>query len=240
VNLPIEKASDSAATSPATVGTGLAEKPLETCWKRIGVYGDRTCGELKKFVHCRNCAVFSSAAQRLLDRPATEEHRREWTTHFGQLEKPIQPAKLSAVVFRLKTEWLALPTHAFQEVGERRPIHSLPHRRSGIVLGLVNVRGELLVCVALDRFLGLGHWEPLERARASYDRLLVANWQGERVVFPVDEVHGIHRFHAPDLREPPGGKSRPGYAQGVFIWQERPVGFLDPALLLPALHRSLA
>jgi chemotaxis-related protein WspD len=143
-------------------------------------------------------------------------------------------------VFRLKTEWLALPTHAFQEVGERRPIHSLPHRRSGIVLGLVNVRGELLVCVALDRFLGLGHWEPLERARASYDRLLVANWQGERVVFPVDEVHGIHRFHAPDLREPPGGKSRPGYAQGVFIWQERPVGFLDPALLLPALHRSLA
>src|SRR2546422_1979826 len=37
------------------------------------------------------------------------------------------------------------------EVAERRVIHSLPHRRTGIVLGVVNVRGELLVCVSLGR-----------------------------------------------------------------------------------------
>ena len=36
-----------------------------------------------------------------------------------------------------------------------RLIHSLPHRRQGIVLGLVNVRGELLICVSLARLLGI-------------------------------------------------------------------------------------
>ena len=226
------------AGAPGAQDRGTEE--LDACWKRIGVYGDSTCAELEKFVHCRNCGVFSSAAHRLLDRPLPEGYRREWTVHFAQAEKALEPAKLSAVVFRLRAEWLALPTQAFQEVGERRPIHSLPHRRDGIVLGLVNVRGELLVCIALDRFLGLEAWQPFERARASYTRLLVANWQGERLVFPVDEVQGIHRFQARDLRESPAFKSNSSFTQGVFRWEQRPVGFLDPALLFPALHRSLA
>ena len=243
-NVPADAASNQsavAATSlPVPASATASVQALDACWKRIGVYGDGSCTELKKFIHCRNCGVFSAAAHRLLDRPLPEMYREEWTRHFAQKEKPQPPAKKSAVVFRLKAEWLALPTHAFQEVGERRPIHSLPHRREGIVLGLVNVRGELLVCVALDRFLGLEAWEPFERTRASYNRLLVASWQGERLVFPVDEVHGIHRFQARELREPPASKNETSFAQGIFLWERRPVGFLDPALLFPALHRSLA
>ena len=154
--LPIDAASGQTAVAatplpvPALATTSV--QPLDTCWNGIGVYGDGSCAELKKFIHCRNCGVFSAAAHRLLDRPLPEAYRQEWTRHFAQIEKVQPPARKSAVVFRLKAEWLALPTHAFQEVGERRPIHSLPHRRDGIVLGLVNVRGELLVCVALDRF----------------------------------------------------------------------------------------
>ena len=53
-----------------------------------------------------------------------------------------------------------------------RTIHSLPHRRSGVVLGLANVRGELLVCVSLGQMLRLGETAAAEtgaqahRARA--------------------------------------------------------------------------
>src|SRR5438445_8021579 len=68
----------------------------------------------------------------------------------------MPPARTSAVIFRIHSEWLALPTEAFQEVAERRRIHSLPHRRNGVVLGLVNIRGELLICVDLGRVLGIG------------------------------------------------------------------------------------
>ena len=136
----------------------VADSPpveIDTCWNRIGVHGDSSCPELQNFVHCRNCPVYSNAGVQLLDRPLPEQYRREWTEHFAQEKKAAEPAKGSALLFRLHTEWLALATQAFQEAAERRLIHSLPHRRSGLVLGLVNIRGELLICVSLSRLLGL-------------------------------------------------------------------------------------
>ena len=230
-----------ALSSQPDSGNLAAHAEIDTCWQRIGVYGDGTCPELPKFIHCRNCAVYSHAAHHLLDRPLPEASRREWTVHFAREEKRAPPAKLSAVVFRLQSEWLALPSEAFQEIAERRRIHSLPHRRQGIVLGLVNIRGELLICVALGRLLGLEQVSALPAPRAAYDRLLVASWEGTRLVFPADEVKGIHRFQAQDLREPPATvtKSTANFAPGIFLWQQKPVGYLDLGLLFGALNRSL-
>jgi chemotaxis-related protein WspD len=226
--------------TPAPVQqTGTQE--IDTCWTRIGVHGNGSCPELKRFIHCRNCGVFSSAAHRLLDRPLPEEYRREWTHHFSQQKKRAAQTKLSAVIFRVSDEWLALPTQAFQEVAERRRIHSLPHRRQGIVLGLANIRGELLICVALARLLGLDRAPAAQVARTTYDRLLVTAWEGSRLVFPVDEVQGIHRFQGHELREPPSTvmKSKPSFSEGILLWRDKAVGFLDPALLFSTLNQSL-
>jgi chemotaxis-related protein WspD len=206
------------------------------------VHGDGSCPELKKFIHCRNCGVFSSAAHRLLDRPLPQEYRREWTLHFSQEKKRAAHAKLSAVIFRVGDEWLALPTQAFQEVAERRRIHSLPHRRQGIVLGLANIRGELLICVALSRLLSVDRAPSPQLARTTYDRLLVTSWDGSRLVFPVDEVQGIHRFQGHELREPPATvvKSKPCFSEGILLWRDKAVGFLDPSLLFSTLNQNLA
>jgi chemotaxis-related protein WspD len=214
----------------------------ETCWQRIGVYGDGSCKELQQHIHCRNCRVFSNEAHRLLDRPLPEDYRSEWTAHFAQEETPALPAKVSVVLFRIQAEWLALPTGAFQEVAERRTVHSLPHRRQGMVMGLVNVRGELLICVALARLLGLERAAPRNAARTAYDRLLVANWEGSRLVFPVDEVHGIHRFQAQELRSLPATvtRSQTSFSQGIFVWQQKAVGYLNPSPLFASINRSLA
>jgi hypothetical protein len=38
---------------------------LNDCWNKIGVWGNRECGELKKVIHCRNCTVYSSLAAQL-------------------------------------------------------------------------------------------------------------------------------------------------------------------------------
>ena len=35
---------------------------VNDCWNRIGVRGDRSCPELKQYVHCRNCPVYSAGA----------------------------------------------------------------------------------------------------------------------------------------------------------------------------------
>lgn len=227
-------------TVSATAGPERTE--IDTCWNRIGVYGDHSCTELSKFVHCRNCSLFSNAAHRLLDRALPEEYRREWTAHFAQEKKTAAPAKLSAIVFRLGNEWLALPTAAFQEVAERRRIHSLPHRRQTPVLGLVNIRGELLICVSLGRILGQDRGAERHRTPGATERLLVASWQGSRLVFPVDDVQGIHRFQGNELREPPAtvAKSRPSFSEGVLIWRGQPVGFLNPAQLFNSLDKALS
>jgi chemotaxis-related protein WspD len=214
---------------------------IRACWSEIGVQGDASCPELQKVIHCHNCRVYSKAGVQLLDRPLLPEYRRAWTEHFAREKKLAVPAKTSALLFRIKAEWLALPTPAFQEVAERRPVHSLPHRRQGIVLGLVNVRGELLVCVSLGRLLGLDRSPLREMPRPTYDRLLVAKRDGHRFVFPADEVRGIHRFQAPELQEPPAtlAKSKLSYTQGILYWQDRTVGLLDADLLFSSLNRSL-
>lgn len=215
---------------------------VHDCWSTIGVSGNGTCRELQKFVHCRNCPVYSAAGIQLLDRPLGAEYRRELTGHYAELKKVTQPARTSVLIFRLGPEWLALPTAAFQEVAERRSMHSLPHRRRSIVLGLVNVRGELLICVSLARLLGLAAEAARDKSRTIYDRLLVTNWDGKRLTFPVDEVHGLQRFNRDEIKEPPATitKSALTYTRGIFVWRERAVGFLDPDSLFGDLNRNLS
>lgn len=212
-----------------------------SCWSHIGVEGDQSCHELKRHVHCHNCPVYSAAAVQFLDRPITTEYRQEWTAHFAREKRVAIPSKTSAVIFRIGTEWLAMPTEAFQEVAERRALHSLPHRRNGVVLGIVNVRGELLICAALDRLLRLESGPLPTRSRVVFHRLLVSEWLGQRFAFPVHEVHGVHRFHQEDLREPPTtvARSNLNCARGVFPWRKFSVGFLDPDALFAALNRNL-
>jgi chemotaxis-related protein WspD len=225
-------------TSTATPGLPVS---VDDCWSRIGVRGDGSCPELAKHTHCRNCPVYAQAGALLLERALTPGYRQEWAAHFARPKFTVSPGTLSVVLFRIGPEWLALPTVVFQEVAEQRPLHSMPHRRKTSLLGLVNVRGELLLCVSLARVLGLAHTSAPNHGQLAYQRLLVTSWESQRLVIPVDEVHGIERFEADQLREPPATLSKSGtsYTKGVLTWHGRLVIYLDSALLFPALNQSL-
>lgn len=217
--------------------------PFADCWNRIGVRGDRSCPELAEHVHCRNCPVYAGAAHRLLDAPAPAGYLEEWTGLFAQEKDEGARHERAAVIFRLAREWLALPAGLFREVAPLRPVHSLPHRRDGIVSGVVNVRGELLVCVALDRLLGVdAAGEGEAAARGVHPRLLVIGRKGERVVFRADEVHGIHRYDPSVLLPVPASLARAsaGFTTAMLPWRERTVGCLDEQRLWQTLNRSLA
>ena len=244
-NSPLSTEPNSSPATPATAPTlpssANSEDNVHACWNEIGVYGNGKCEELQKFIHCRNCPVYSTAGVQLLNRQLTPEYRRERTEHFAREKKMAVPSKISAVLFRISNEWLALSTQAFQEVAERRLVHSLPHRRQGMVLGLVNVRGELLICVSLGRLLGLERATPLEAPRKTHERLMVVSWEGNRLAFPVDAVDGIHRFQPTELKTPPAtvSKSSPTWMEGVISWRDHSVGFLDANTLFASLNRSL-
>lgn len=232
--------------SPAP-STDVAEAPrsIVDCWNRIGVHGDGSCAELAVHVHCRNCPVYSTAAGRVLDRDSNGGERREATRLFAMRKTGEQRAMHSAFLFRIAHEWLALPTTALDEVAGLRAVHSLPHRRSGVVLGLANVRGELLVCVSLGQLLGIefaGDINALGQSRTAVRRLLVMRDGSNRLAFPVDEVHGTERFDDADLRPAPTtvAKAAASYTRALLGWREFSVGLLDQELLFHSLNRNLA
>lgn len=215
---------------------------LHDCWNRIGVRGDRSCPELSKHIHCRNCPVQAAAVASLLDRAAPPDHLDLWAAQYARPPEAREAGLHPVVIFRVGAEWLALPTLLFVEVATLRPVHSLPHRRSALVRGLVNIRGELLVCVSAAGVLGIEEEAAGDAARQGARRLLVLSREGSRLVFAVDEVGGPYRYHPRELLPPPATVARASgtYTKAVFAWREKSVACLDDELLFYTLDRSLA
>jgi chemotaxis-related protein WspD len=225
---------------------------LTDCWNRIGVGGDRSCPELVEVVHCHNCPVFAAAGQRLLDRPPPPNYLDEANERLATSAETAVGESHSALVFRIGEEWLALPVQVLVEVHTLRPVHRIPHR-GGLLAGLVNIRGELQLCVRFDQLLGISSAETDARSLDADERqkgsttsarptnkawLLVVELDTQRWVFPVDEVDQVYRVPASFLTGVPAtiARSSGRLSRGIFEWKERRIGYLDDARLLQALR----
>jgi chemotaxis-related protein WspD len=225
--------------APALDAPALDAPALDDCWNRIGVRGDASCAELARHVHCRNCPVYAAAASDRLDIALTAGQLARSSRHVARETVVAAPHTISVVVFRIGTEWLALPAAVIGEIVGQRPIHGLPHRRDGVVLGLANIRGQLFVCAALRQILRLDAPAAPERdKRGAGLRMLVLQQAGACTVYPVDEVHGVQRFSAQDLLAVPNTVTP--HIQAVLSWQGNSVGLLNEELLLATVNRSLA
>lgn len=204
------------------------------CWKVIGVVGgDRSCPALVEHVHCRNCPVFAAAGRGLLERVPPDGYLDEWTVRLAE-SRPSAAKPISLVVFRIGPEWLALDTAAVVEVCEARPVLRLPHRR-GALAGVVSIRGEVQLCVSLHELFDLRRdGAPVLR------RMLLIAHDDEAWAIPADEVHGVVRFEAADVGDPPMTLTRGlvGAIVGVMRWGERSAGWLRADGLFPLLRRS--
>jgi chemotaxis-related protein WspD len=215
----------------------VSRAAISDCWNRIGVRGDASCPELARHIHCRNCPIFSAAATELLDAPLSGDDLAQATGHVARA-KPVGAASTqSLLVFRIGAEWLALPTAIIREIAGPRPIHALPHRRDGVVLGLANIRGQLLVCAALGRILKLEDSGMPARGVAEA-RMLVTLQGNAGTVYPVDEVFGVQRFPPHELVAVPGAGTV--HVRAVLSWQAKSVSLIDEDLLLSTVNRSLA
>ena len=217
---------------------------LDDCWNRIGVWSRETasCPELKRFTHCRNCSHYSAAGRQMLERKVPDDYRQEWTQRFSESKQEKTARNNSSLLFRLGDEWLAINSLCVNEITQMRSIHSLPHRDSKLVKGLVNVRGELKLCISLGAIL------KLERARESYvidhdilERMLFVEKGDESYVFPVSEVHGIYQYTDNDIQPPPAtvANSKSNFTSGMISWNDQHVGILDHELLFYALGKGL-
>jgi chemotaxis-related protein WspD len=185
------------------------------------------------------------AAARLLDREVSDESLRESTAHVSAKKNVFELGTKSVVIFRIATEWLALPTDAVQEVGDLCTLRKLPDHWRGTLKGLINVRGDLLICIALEVILGLDKAAVAQEIAKSTSarRLMICKRGNARMAFHVSEVYGLHRYHPRDLRSAPATLANAAegvYTLGVLAWKDKIVGCLDDELLFYTLTKGLA
>jgi chemotaxis-related protein WspD len=240
-----------------------SEKPIfNDCWNKIGVMGDRSCSELKTVIHCYECRLYAAVGDSLLEREAPVDYLEDWinileetpdTPNITKSNEAIRTAgAISVIIFRMGNERLALPVRMLQEVTRPCVIQPLPHRSNELFLGLVNIRGETLLCACLSHLLNIKITEDNVRTKTNQkdistletinaQRMIVAGQGEDKWVFPVDEVHGIFRFHLHELQDPPVviTKSEEGYTIGIIYWEGEKVNYLDSDLLFYTLNHKI-
>ncbi|TFG94396.1 MAG: chemotaxis protein CheW, partial [Myxococcales bacterium] len=98
--------------------------PNDACWRRIGVRGDGSCPELRRYIHCSACPVTMRAARSLLDRTDPGA-----TLEPAPADAPPLVAgegALSFLVFRLGSEYFAIESSHAVEVVRPRHVQPIP------------------------------------------------------------------------------------------------------------------
>lgn len=217
----------------------MNQAPLDDCWNRIGVFGDKSCPRLEKHIHCRNCEVYGAAAIALLDRYGSSlEHVDD---HYGQADENEETGEQrSLLIFRLGEEWLAMASASLAEIMPMSPIHVLPHRQAQGLLGVTNVRGTLVACLSLRELLGLAEGEA-PRGKRVIPRMLILESSGGPLVTPADEVSGIQRIAVAHIANASRDDSRTisRFTAGVLQWRGQSITVLDSEQVLQHMIRSL-
>ena len=211
---------------------------VDDCWNRIGVAGDATCPELDRYVHCRNCPVFGSAARDFFRRPAPPGYLEEWAGLLASREAGAPRDLAGLLVFRLGIEWLAVDIMAAVEVTAVAPVHRVPHRTNRVLAGLVSLRGQLHPCVSLHGLLGIEASDP-DTNPSIAPRLVLLRRDGETWAFQADEVAGVQHVARVDLRNVPSTLANPAgsFSRAVFGWGDRSVDVLDEPRLFLGFRR---
>jgi chemotaxis-related protein WspD len=182
--------------------------------------------------------VYAASGRRLLDRPAPTDYVESWTSILAEEKVATETATAPYLVFRVGQAWLAFSASSLREITEPSVVRSVPHRPREILLGLVNVRGELHPCVSLHTLFG----EEMAAHRSRTARFLVARWEGEDWVFPVDQVDGMHDVTVKDIEPLPVTLTNVAvvYTQGLFHCDGKTVAIIDESLLFGAVAEKIA
>jgi chemotaxis-related protein WspD len=84
--------------------------------------------------------------------------------------------------------------------------------------------------------------EELAAHRPRTARFLVARWEGEDWVFPVDQVDGMHDVTVKDIEPLPVTLTNVAvvYTQGLFHCDGKTVAIIDESLLFGAVAEKIA
>jgi chemotaxis-related protein WspD len=148
----------------------------------------------------------SGAVLRLLDRPVVDADLAAAAREAATPVNVRSARTIGVLIFRLGDEILALPAASLRRVTPHARPSAIPHRRSGTLRGICNIRGELVLCADLRRLLGLSAADADDRehhADADPRRMIVIGPADASWVFEVEALVGIERIDPSTLRSPP-------------------------------------
>jgi len=217
-------------------GSGdLIATQLNDCWNRIGTWGKETprCERLAEVGHCSKCEVYRGAGRVVLQRPPPRGYLEEWREFLAARPTTGSTSGRFFVLFELGGRLYALPASALEQVADASPIRTLPHNRRPGVLGVVNVRGDVLPCADLAVLLNL-RTADVNRTAVSFRRMLVAKPGAGRWVLPAEQVVGLQRLDSQELRVAPSAESP--LLKGSIVRDGREVHVIDAEGLARSLE----
>ncbi|MDG2277556.1 MAG: chemotaxis protein CheW [Pseudomonadales bacterium] len=207
------------------------------CRNLVGVWGDHSCDQLKIYDHCHNCPVYEQAGRGFLSRKAPLNYLEEWNIDGVGPDEQEGAIRRSLLIFRISNEWFAVPTISVRELLLPLPCHPVPHRNHSAFKGLVNLRGELSLCVDLGQMLNIQP-NPPSKGQA-WPRMLAIEESAGIWIFPIDEVKGIHAIDEDCFQAPP-----PNVAMGpekfskyLFSFDDADIALLDMELVRHAFRQ---
>ncbi|MFQ5344865.1 MAG: chemotaxis protein CheW [Mariprofundus sp.] len=214
-----------------------------SCWKQIGVWGDKSCPELAQCLHCYHCDVYVHAGRRLFDRKPPDDYVRAWKEQLASPKEERLSGCISVLVFRVGQEWFAMRAGLVNEVLELHPVHSIPHHQTGILRGLINVHGELQLCVSIEKFLAVELDDSIGQEHDSkvMPRMLLVSNGAESLAFEVSEVACVYACHPDLLEDVPTTlpRERVPLLKGLLHWQQHHVAVLNGNMLLEKLLEKI-
>ncbi len=155
---------------------------IDACWKTKGIYGDRSCPKLVLHTHCRNCEVYTEAASRLRDQFYVQDTDEQSSFVSRNTRHTAKQQTQRHIIFRLEQQWFAIPSRYLTEVTLPLVVRAVPNRHSKVLLGVCNVRGQLVPCLSLHRLFSI-----VESSTATA-RMLVLSHPSGALVVSVDQI----------------------------------------------------
>ena len=164
------------------------------------------------------------------------------TAHYAAAREVERKTTGSALVFRIGREWLAIPTMLFDRVADVSAVHTVPHRRKGVPVGLVTVGGDIVVHLSLGMLLSVAGAEAPAAAQQGQQRLIVLTDARGRLATTADEVWGVYHYDPAQLRPVPSTLARAlvSFTVGMLEVDGRIAGLLDGPRVMDALSAGLA
>lgn len=185
------------------------------------------------------------SADKLFDRAPDESYLEEWSALLARpAEREEEAKEISLVVFRLSKDWFALPALLFYEISMLRTINSIDFH-DPIVLGVINLRGQLRFCFSLHALLEIEKgpdtkFEALT-AKLHYPRLLAIKDEKEIWTFPVEEVDGVYPLDLSKMSNVPVNvlDLPENYIKGVIKREEKKIYIINEEILFKGFRRRI-